>query len=378
MAKSQPTTQLAVSTQEPAEASRAHVLFAKRRKQVTMLRDKIGKKQLLLDDLLERYHKEVLPLKERLGTFRLELAQDLYRRSQDAKQLTKKQRSVLLTVVQEQLTSACNETQAPSDALKKLFHEVHGVSIEDYNKEIDDQGFADMKENLSTEFRRMGLEINLDDIKPDAGSPQEIMNTIMERFEAQAREHFPADQVAPKNKKVTKQQASKQAQLDAAKAVSAQTVATLYKRLALVLHPDLEQDAQRKLHKEELMKELTVAKEKGDLHTMLRLEAEWLAGVEGDAAGKAADAKLAIYNQVLKAQIDELEIELKSLQMHPRYFSLLFEFGDHLDLSKLNMKPYLSSLQELIFALSQSIHALHGPNARQEILQIVEEFSSPF
>ena len=101
-------------------------------------------------------------------------------------------------------------------------------------------------------------------------------------------------------------------------AARARSLTDIYRQLAKVLHPDLEPDPDRKREKEALMQQLNVAQESGDLHTLLRLELDWLRREEGDIA-RLTDAKLRVYNEVLKEQVASLEEEFESLQMHPRY-----------------------------------------------------------
>jgi hypothetical protein len=54
------------------------------------------------------------------------------------------------------------------------------------------------------------------------------------------------------------------------------SIAKLYKQLARVLHPDLEQDRGLQSEKVQLMQELTEAYRQNDLHTLLRLELQWI------------------------------------------------------------------------------------------------------
>jgi len=64
-------------------------------------------------------------------------------------------------------------------------------------------------------------------------------------------------------------------------------------------HPDLEQDAERRRQKETVMQELTAAYRNHDLHTLLRLELEWIRREECDL-DRMTEEKLAIYNSVFK------------------------------------------------------------------------------
>ena len=66
------------------------------------------------------------------------------------------------------------------------------------------------------------------------------------------------------------------------------------------------------------MQELTVAYSNNDMHTLLRLEAEWIQREEGEI-DRLTEEKLAVYNETLKEQAQDLEQELRELPCHPRY-----------------------------------------------------------
>ncbi|MDQ3417913.1 MAG: hypothetical protein M3541_03900 [Acidobacteriota bacterium] len=55
-----------------------------------------------------------------------------------------------------------------------------------------------------------------------------------------------------------------------------------------MLHPDLEQDPSLRERKTGLMQEVTAAHAGGDLHTLLRLELEWIDG-DGPAAARRTE-----------------------------------------------------------------------------------------
>jgi hypothetical protein len=107
-------------------------------------------------------------------------------------------------------------------------------------------------------------------------------------------------------------------QLRAAEEFRRQSVAKIYKQLARVLHPDLERDSARQKQKVELMQELTVAFRQNDLHTLLRLEMEWIENEGGDIE-HLTNEKLAVYNQVLAGQVEGLDRRLQDMPLHQRY-----------------------------------------------------------
>jgi hypothetical protein len=106
--------------------------------------------------------------------------------------------------------------------------------------------------------------------------------------------------------------------LRAAEEFRKRSIANIYKQLARVLHPDLERDSERQKEKVQLMQELTAAYRQNDLHTLLRLEMQWIAN-ERDNLERLTEAKLGVYNDVLAGQVEGLERRLRDLVFHPRY-----------------------------------------------------------
>ena len=68
-----------------------------------------------------------------------------------------------------------------------------------------------------------------------------------------------------------------------------------------VLHPDLERDAAERQKKMRTMQEVTAAYARSDLHTLLRLELEWIDGAQADAA-RLSDERLQAYTEFLKSR----------------------------------------------------------------------------
>jgi hypothetical protein len=116
--------------------------------------------------------------------------------------------------------------------------------------------------------------------------------------------------------------ASDDEQLRAAEELRKRSIANIYKQLARVLHPDLERDSERQKKKVQLMQELTTAYRQNDLHTLLRLEMQWIKN-EGDNLDRLTEERLGVYNEVLGAQVEALERRLRDLIFHPRYRSIV-------------------------------------------------------
>ncbi len=90
------------------------------------------------------------------------------------------------------------------------------------------------------------------------------------------------------------------------------SITELYKELAKLIHPDLEQDEQRRHSKEQLMKELTAARDQEDVHAMLiiRQKADQ---INKYTAGPQSHSLhlLKMYNQAMKKKLDLLKRKLQ-------------------------------------------------------------------
>ncbi len=122
-------------------------------------------------------------------------------------------------------------------------------------------------------------------------------------------------------RKKTKRQQDKEAKEKLAAEARAKNINTVYRQLAHLFHPDLEQDPELKSKKERLMKELTAAYEAGDLHTILGLELRWLQNHDGDIS-RLSDDKLQAYTAALEEQSTEIQAEICVLAHHPRFTPL--------------------------------------------------------
>ena len=77
------------------------------------------------------------------------------------------------------------------------------------------------------------------------------------------------------------------------------------------------------IEKEELMKKVTIAYDNKDLTTLLQLEMQWIYK-EQNAALSAE--KLRVYIEVLREQVNELEVQKYSFYHHPR-FQPIFDYS---------------------------------------------------
>ena len=129
------------------------------------------------------------------------------------------------------------------------------------------------------------------------------------------------------------------------------------------------------MQKKELMKQLTIAYENNDLHTLLRLEFSWIQKEENNP-DKLTEHKLDIYNEVLKEQVFELEDEINQVLHHPRYASLHRLTMFPTEVKNINIKRKKEEMEILNKGMSRNIERLKGNE--KEALSAVKELIRDF
>jgi hypothetical protein len=139
------------------------------------------------------------------------------------------------------------------------------------------------------------------------------------------------------------------------------------------LHPDRESDAGLRERKSAMMREVTTAYARNDLHALLRLELEWVGGDHLDAA-RLTDETLAAYTALLKEQVAELEAACVELPFHPRYADLVGP-DDGLGSSVAIDGP--ATVERLTFAidgLTAALERMAAGQAWREVRGLIQDY----
>lgn len=94
---------------------------------------------------------------------------------------------------------------------------------------------------------------------------------------------------------------------------TAQALRLLYTRLAKDLHPDLEQNEERKAEKNEIMRRLTEAYKNEDLYELLQIQFEYNAESSENYTDALPEEQLSVINETLLSQIKKLQEEYKQM-----------------------------------------------------------------
>ena len=343
--------------------------FNKLTKRIEKLQHEIENKNLQLNLAMKLFSTEVQVSKASITTQRRELIIVLWE-NYSTKKLVKQDQRNLKQIIREHLQFLLMELGSEPDAvIKEIFEQLEGGNYDEMLEADRETARAAMAKELKK------MKVDLNDVDTNDG------DTLAKKL-YEARRNLIEEQ-NKMNDTLGKQQASKKksaAQLEVEKlqqevdALKQKNISTIYKQLAKLFHPDLEQDEERKLEKEILMKELTVAYEAKNLHTLLTLELRWI-HKENEHLETLTDEKLAVYLQILKEQAKELENEKNELIQHPQYAVLLNEFG--WDVKRYPVQTVQNYLQETVFMakhFKKSVRDFKSELALRYVKQMIKQW----
>jgi exonuclease VII small subunit len=349
--------------------TRAQLTFNRLVARIETLRLKLERETRRLDDALAYYGEHLHPRLRRQTELRKGLVRAFAAFLDDKGMKAKSARSTLRQVIAKQLQEILfQEGSLSDDDLRALFERVHGRGFEEFERDE----FEDARQQIETVFSDLDIGIDLSDIKPGMSAETLAAKAaeMADRFWQNAEETRQSS--SPQRRKTQRQMEKEERQRLAAE-LCKKTVATIYKQLARVLHPDLELDAARRGQKEVLMQELTVAYRNNDMHTLLRLEMEWIQREE-DNIERLTDEKLAIYNQTLKEQVENLERELYELPYHPRYQPIAVPDGPFGATIRTDGPAEARALDAVNASMEASIRDLQSRNGLETLKAILRSY----
>ncbi|OHE57319.1 MAG: hypothetical protein A2Z47_03010 [Thermodesulfovibrio sp. RBG_19FT_COMBO_42_12] len=367
------TNTLIIGKQTAKTLSKSQQIFNRLSQKIENLQDELQSKTKILDECLMFYGNIIHPLEQEMLILQKEVTKLLYKFYMKNKfvvgNLGNKKRQILKDIICVQLDNIlCGDKNEPDEEIKHIYQNIFGVSYEAVAKE----GFSEIINEMESMFSNMGLDVDLSDIDIKSGE-EDIFRKIKE-IEEKAKRHLENKQATQGVKKKTKKQLAKELQEQQIEEARNRNISSIYKQLAKVLHPDLEQDTAIKIEKESLMKQLTAAYEAHDLHMLLRLEIQWI-HKENSHLETLSENKLEIYIQLLKEQIKELEEECYMLSHHPRYLPLN-EFYHESSLPNIQiLTSKKNQMKEVIGSLNHSIQRLKGDDPLSELRDIIRIFS---
>ena len=318
--------------------------------------------KLRLDRLLVFHAAEIRPRTDRACGLRVGIVRALVPFLDD-RRLTKAQCRVLRQILIEQLDDVLMHAEKPDPDLQALFERLHAVS---YAQAVHDD-LEEARAGMAAIFDELGFDVDVPELHADmteedaAAAAAELADELR-----RAQENHAAEPTARRGKsaRAAEERARRSEQL------RKDTLSAVYRRLVKELHPDLEPDPAERERKSRIMQNVTAAHTRGDLHALLQLEIEWLDPAV-DAARLSRD-KLQAYTALLKEQASELQAQVQSMRLHPRYAPLLVD--GPFDLPMVIDGPReVERLDNVIEQLRRALERLSS-NALQEVRGAVREY----
>lgn len=298
---------------QKTQESKSKTTFNRLRKSIEKLENELKTVNTSLDECLSIYQKNVQPSERTLGNVFKEIVKNLYEHYQNDKRFKKKEKEALKNIILDKIQNIIElgSFDIQDVEIKTIVQDLEGVNFD----EIKIEQMNEFKEEMIEKFQEQGIDIDLSSFSA-ADNQEDIMRKFAEAL-ARAKENVRDDfEEKPK----TKKQLDLEAKEKKLEALQKQGLSGIYKQLAKVLHPDLEQDPSLKKEKEQLMKKLTTAYDNKDLHTLLQLELEWMSG--SNAKKEQTEDQLKIFNALLKQQVNELKSEMDRVFENPKYQSI--------------------------------------------------------
>jgi hypothetical protein len=362
---------LAIAKKGKHKLSKNQEAFNRLTQKIEKLQKEIEKKQIQFDVALGIYSKEYYPAQLKMLENRQKLIIVLfgiYKKNKLSKPNQRHLKEVLQFHLQEYFEQSDTE---PGKELQLIFSELENISYDKMMEQEEEQ----MKAHLEEMLEKMNVDIAGIDLKDEAAITAKIAEA-RHKMEAMQEENNERE----RKRNIKKSKTAKQIEVDkiqqAVKENKQKNISTIYKQLAKLFHPDLEQDTDRKVEKEILMKELTKAYEAKNLHALLMLELKWI-HKENDHLESLTDDKLAIYLQILKEQAMDLEHEKNTIIQQPQYSVLLSQFGFQLQKYPVEMvKEQVKNVLEETLNFESDIKDFESDMALRFVNEMIKQWKN--
>lgn len=361
---------LTISKAGKVPLSRNQQEFNKQTARIEKLRKEIDKKQAQYDEAIHLYRTSIHPLQVQLVQQRrvmLDLLWPFFKKQL----LPKGEQAYLKKLLKEQLQFILDHTPGmPDQALKKMFIDLAGERYETARKREE----AELKDEMQEAFDDAGIDFDLTNVDLTSEELAEKMAEAQRKMQEQQQKQQQQWEQRRAARKKTPRQLEKEKLQQQVEEMKQKNISTIYRQLAKLFHPDLEQDEQRRAEKEVLMKELTTAYEAKNLHALLTLELKWIHN-ETSHLETLTDEKLAVYLQILREQAIELEREKYQLLNKPQYQVLVQEFGyREMTYPVKSVLQEQQKLESTLTALKEDEVHLQSNNALKYVKQLVREY----
>jgi hypothetical protein len=297
--------------------SKAERAFNRAVAKVQALRTRFDEERRRLDRALLFEATELRPRLERVTALRTAFVRGLTRFLDD-RRLKPAQKKTVRALLKEQLDEIFSHARSLDADLKALFERLHGIG---YAEAVQGE-LEEARSGMAAIFDELGVNVDVPELHPDM-SEEDLAAAAAQLADGMRRAEEQRTSQAASHRR-TKRERRDEDRARRFEQLRKDNIGAVYKRLAKVLHPDLETDPVEREKKSRAMQEVTAAYTRADLHALLCLELEWIEGAGLEAARLGAE-QLRAHVELLKEQASELEAECYQLRFHPRYAPLIVD-----------------------------------------------------
>ena len=321
--------------------------LSKEQRNFNKLMEKISALKLLIEngkalnkkrEILQRSH--IDPLLQKLKTLKLEQVRALDR-AFEKETFSKRVRHELRYEILEQIEYIMNHLGfegEQQDEILTILAKYEGTTKEELEKEQQESKEEALRNHL---WENYGIELEENEVI-DFNDP-EFIHRMRERMENAKEDHGKTNSYQDFSSQTKKEKKASDVLSQMSKSLR-----SVYTSLVKHLHPDKEQDEEKKIIKTEAIKKVTEAYEKKDILTLILLQIEH-GIIAQENLNETADQDLKQYNKILKKQAQELEQEHMNIVAAAR--GLPFRHESDLEQAvfaeKNQLKKYLKKEEDL-------------------------------
>lgn len=280
--------------------------FGKLVKAVARLKDAVRAWSLAQPDL-ERRAAECMQLAAGHRAALAELVRVLDRAYPD-RSLTKLEREYLRELLCEMSLDLLYARDCPEDV--KAIYNRHSEG--DFDAEVAQQD-ALHAQALKSMLEKTGFDFAGVDVR-SMRDLQQVFHAWSDELLRDAERHRHEAEARASRRKKSARQVAAEARRELEQAQVGKALQEVYRKLAIVLHPDREPDPAEQARKTLLMQQVNVAYEQKDLLQLLELQLR-LEQIDEAQIGTLAEERLARYNRLLADQAAQLKEELSELEL---------------------------------------------------------------
>ncbi|MFO7580320.1 J domain-containing protein [Nitrosomonas halophila] len=302
-------------------------------KRIDNLKSQLAKIETLCDAHRPAYHLTLSPLQERHSNLIRELVLWLHARLQG--------KGLSAALKRDAKTILCHFSQTLAIEGDEEMRHLH----DQYSTE----SLAQKQQNMCDDMRAM-ME-DMFDFSPSEDEPLDNIDDLLHASLKQLREADAAEEEQRQQKQRRRKKTSTQVKAEETQQEADSMLRKLFRQLASMLHPDRENNPEKRAHKTELMSEANKAYESRDLVTLLKIQLHMELTTQ-ESIAQLAQEKIASLTVLLKQQIKALEN-----QLHTRRQRALQEF-DLMPYDPLTKTTLTRNLKQTEWSLQQAIREM--------------------